>query len=1047
MHLKNVFLASTALCIPFVATSPALAADTVYDSGSSVVNGADTATGNYIIGDTGTAMLFVADTGSLTTSVDIIVGSQAGSDGTLLVNGGALTANRYYIGLGGAGSVTLTDGASLTATGVDEKVYVGYFGNSTGTLNLSDAGTTLTAYDLNIAWTGNGSATISNGATATLEQDVTLGKNGYTTGTLTITGAGSSVTSNRLFVGQNGTGTLNILGGGSYTVVATAAGYSKAHVGWTAGSAGTINISGTGSTLTADFLVNGWNGNGTMTIADGGAATIATDVYIANGSPSTSALTVTGDGSRLTSDRLYVGLSGDGSLYVLDGGSVSTTGTNKTYLGNVSGGTGYAEIRGEGSSLSTGELNIGWNGDGTMLVTDDASVSAVGTVSVGYATGSTGTLTLADGGTMTVGNGSGILQIGQLSGSTGTVNIGAAAGEPAVAAGTLDAGTVSFGAGGGNLVFNHTDTAYVFDAALSGTGDIDFHSGTTTLSADSSGFDGTGTIHGGTVMVTGTLGGSLAVNDDGTLGGTGTVGTTTVASGGTITPGLSGMIGTLRVDGDLTLSAGSTYAVNLSGGLSDVIIATGTATINGATLSVSSLDAGTSYTVGQTYTILAAGGGRTGTFADPVTGSLVDSLASSAFLELTTAYDANNAYLTVAARSSGSGVFDSVARTSNQHAVAGALDTLAQSGDSLSLYNTLLMMTADEARDAYDQMSGSSYAGQQAAMIQGSTAINTALNNRMRSAFETVGTAGTTRAQALGYAEEKKADENGPFAAYETKKTARLADPDRFAVWGSGFGSRMSGDGLDGTSGTDSSTGGFLIGADGMVSERWRVGLSAGHSDSSFNTDESTGDSNNYHIGAYAGTEIGKLSFRSGLSYTWYDVDSSRSVAALGETLEGAYDATSFNAFGELGYRMDLGETALEPFAALAYSHLKTNSFTETGGLSALTVDGSTMDTAYSTLGMRASHDFDLGGVIAVARGMVGWRYAFGDVTPTSTARFMTGDAFTVSSTPLDRNAALVEAGLDLKLDDNATVGIGYSGQFGKSASENGFNAQFRVTF
>lgn len=1041
MPLKNVFLASTALCIPFVATSPAFAADTVYNTGSSVIDNADTADtgGNYIIGDTGTATLTVTDSGSLTTNVDITVGNQLGSDGTLIVNGGSLTANRYYIGLGGTGAVSLTDGASLTATGVSRKVYVGYFGNSTGTLDLSDAGTRLTAYDLDIGWTGNGTATFSNGATATIEQDVTLGKNGYTTGTLTITGAGSSVRSDRLYMGENGTGILNILDGGSYTVTGT----SRVYLGWTAGSAGTLNISGTGSSLTADFLVNGWNGNGTMTIADGGTATIATDVYIANGGPSTSTLTVTGDGSRLTSDRLYVGLSGDASLYVRDGGSVSTTGTNKTYLGNFSGSTGYAEIRGDGSSLSTGELNIGWNGDGTMLVTDDGSVSSAGTVSVGYASGSTGTLTVADGGTMRVGNGSGILQIGQLSGSTGTVNIGAAAGETAVAAGTLDVGSVSFGAGDGALVFNHTDTDYDFDAALSGAGDVDFYSGTTTLSADSSGFGGATTIRGGTVLVTGALGGTLAVNDDSTLGGTGTVGTTTVASGGTITPGLSGQLGTLSVDGDLTLSAGSTYAVNLAGGSSDLIDVTGTATLNGATLSVSSLDSATSYRMGQTYTILSAATDLTGTFANAISGSL----ASSAFLELSTTYHDDNAYLTVAANSSGGGVLTSAASSANQHAVAGALDTLDQSGDSLSLYNTLLVLTAEGAREAYDQMSGASYAGQQAAMSQGSAAFNTTINNRMRSAFESAGPGRAPGAPALGYAEEKPADPNGPFAAYETKKTARVADPDRFAVWGSGFGSRATEDGIDGASGTDSSIGGFLLGADGKVSERWRVGLSAGHSDSDFNTDESSGDSSNYHLGVYAGTEIGKLSFRSGLSYTWYDVDTSRSVAALGETLQGAYDATGFNAFGELGYRVDLGESALEPFAALAYSHLKTDSFTETGGFSALTVDGSTMDTAYTTLGMRASHDFDLGGVIAVARGTLGWRYAFGDVSPTSTARFATGDAFTVSSTPLDRNAALVEAGLDLKLDDSATIGIGYAGQFGKNVSENGLNAQFRVTF
>ena len=41
----------------------------------------------------------------------------------------------------------------------------------------------------------------------------------------------------------------------------------------------------------------------------------------------------------------------------------------------------------------------------------------------------------------------------------GTLNIGAAPGQPATGAGTLNAGAVQFGAGIATLSFNHTDTA------------------------------------------------------------------------------------------------------------------------------------------------------------------------------------------------------------------------------------------------------------------------------------------------------------------------------------------------------------------------------------------------------------------------------------------------------------------------------------------------------------------------------------------------------------------------------------------------------------
>jgi outer membrane autotransporter protein len=64
-------------------------------------------------------------------------------------------------------------------------------------------------------------------------------------------------------------------------------------------------------------------------------------------------------------------------------------------------------------------------------------------------------------------------------GAIGTLNIGAAAGSPAAAPGTLNAPSVAFGAGTGAINFNHTFSDYVFAPAISGNGTVNVLAGTT----------------------------------------------------------------------------------------------------------------------------------------------------------------------------------------------------------------------------------------------------------------------------------------------------------------------------------------------------------------------------------------------------------------------------------------------------------------------------------------------------------------------------------------------------------------------------------------
>ncbi|WP_245436665.1 autotransporter outer membrane beta-barrel domain-containing protein [Mesorhizobium tamadayense] len=131
----------------------------------------------------------------------------------------------------------------------------------------------------------------------------------------------------------------------------------------------------------------------------------------------------------------------------------------------------------------------------------------------------------------------------------------------------------------------------------------------------------------------------------------------------------------------------------------------------------------------------------------------------------------------------------------------------------------------------------------------------------------------------------------------------------------------------------------------------------------------------------------------------------------------------------------------------LPYVDVKADGFTEQGGAAALTSQGSNTDATFTTLGLRATTDLRLGGIAATARGMIGWRHAFGDVTPTSTFAFAGGDAFTIAGVPVARDGAVIEAGFDLPMSANASLGLSYAGQFGARTADNGAKAKLDVRF
>ena len=405
-------------------------------------------------------------------------------------------------------------------------------------------------------------------------------------GAINLIGPESGFSVDFLTVGYYGDGTLAIEGGAHTTIGTTTS------VAALAGGSGTITLTGADSHLEGGDLQIGSGGNGTFTVSEGASAQTASAALGVNAGSSGTATLTGADTSWTTSGSLSIGGAGEGNLAISDGAVVSATGDIS--IGRQASGTGTLTVSGENSQLTTAtNLFVGFSGTGDATVSDGAIMSA-DKIIVGFDTASSGTLvvdgansvvkgtsyvmigytndgeaTISNGGTLKADGARGVT-IAFQTGSNGTLNIGAAAGEAAAAAGHIDAVSgIKFGAGSGQLVLNHTDTDYVLAAPISGTGAVDILSGTTIFSGDSSLFSGSFTVDGGKAV----------------MAGTAAAASTTINAGGVLQIGNGGASGSLNSD----ITNNGTLIFNRSDALlhDRAITGSGSLTVAGGTITLS----------------------------------------------------------------------------------------------------------------------------------------------------------------------------------------------------------------------------------------------------------------------------------------------------------------------------------------------------------------------------------------------------------------------------------------------------------------------------
>ncbi|HEJ6968721.1 TPA: autotransporter domain-containing protein [Serratia marcescens] len=900
-----------------------------------------------------------------------------------------------------------------------------------------------------------------------------------------------------------GRGTLRVedgaLASAKEIVVGTTRGYDSHLIATGAGSRVTSNFLSVGTDLGA---------RSTLAIEDGAVLNTAFDARIGNGSGpgETDTLspkaTVTGANSQWSVGRALT-LYGD--LDVLNGGAVNV---GNIQVAGVSGARKTAEltIAGNGSRVTSGSsVNVGDYGNGVLAVMDGGTFSAGGNEVVLGEAGSgsnRGALIIGSRGNMDTGTGLTEPTLGA-AGAAGTIDA-----QTAIALrGGLFRSYVYFNHTDGNYVFSNkmSGEGEVINSAGHTTlnGDLsELQANVTarggkliiasdintqkeddifeiqTLSAE----------NGGTLILNATAGSDVnngqgyssaaSIKAGGTLGGNGTLGQTEIQSGGHISPG-DGNIGTLTLKRYLNFIGESFYDVDIAGdGRSDQLLVAGKTTISDrAKVQVTALDPQTSYKTGQSYRILTSDGGIDGQFAAAV--------SKSAFLDVALNHSANAVDLTIAQKDTGGenpggenpggenpggenpggenpggenpggenpggenpggenpggenpggenpgsgkpGIFQTVAESGNQWNTAGALSTLTQSGPSLALYNSLLLLSAPEAREAFNQLSGEVYPSMQSNLIAGSTQLFNVLNQRMLRLFDNDSLPIPPLAMSL----------------------VQPAQAQNSGVWGQTFSSWGKNSGNGNVGKLDGNTTGFLLGADRKLADHnVRIGGYFGYSRGDYDVDSrrSKADTDNYHLGLYAAGQQDAFSLRGALGYTWHKIEGKRNVdfSGFSDRLKSDYDANSLLAFTEAGYRFGQPEMNVEPFINLSYIRLHTDSFQESGGAAALSVRNETMNTFYSTLGVRGVTELPKN---VSLYGSLGWQHAYGDKNTSSRMAFAGSDAFVTQGQAVDDNVMVGDIGVSVKLSRAATLDVGYQGQFGADTRVNSVNANLRWSF
>ncbi|HTJ63458.1 MAG TPA: hypothetical protein VL899_06575 [Alphaproteobacteria bacterium] len=977
-------------------------------------------------------------------------GTISGTTGVAFTGSGASLSNAGVI-TGSAGA-----GVTMNGTGANTVTNSGAIGGTDagilvtgGTAIITNSGTiaALGTAGIGIAFTG-GTGTIDNRGTIDGASGTAIAFAGGNNALILESGS----VLKGIADGSNGTNTLVVKGSAlldkaqvtGFTVVA----FDDASKAISAGS--TVD----NASVVGGRLIN--NGTLTGSVSTGVATTLINHGLIDHTTLSNSGL-LTNTG---TIDGTHGQFSNFGSVVnhglVIDIGTLANSGRFAND-GTITGG----EIDTSGTLINTGYI--------AGNVINDGSVNNSGTIT-GETDGLTGGGTIVNSCTIAGTTGTGVLMtspgsLTNLKGGLiqgGKYGLQAAAGDTVTNAGIIeDDGAAGASLGTGAVLTNQTGglisgvTGLVFTGAgasvensgtITGTGGtaVRFDSGANTLTLDTGsvlngsidGGGGAGQIQlQGTGTLTNTIdrfgaGSALTVVSGAVWTASGAWGIAAVRNSGTLQPGTAG--NPLTLTGDFTQTSGGVLRIVFTGvGQGSKLIVTGTATLDGT---VNIVATGAYLAADQRYAIVTATGGVSGTFDDVTVGS--------GLLKPILVYDAHDAYLTLVQQS-----VASVAATTNQRNLAGAIDHAAPSSPAISqVIGILDQMSADKIRTTLDRLTGEVYTGVTTTAFQAGNAF--AGQIAQQELLARMGDPASPQAMAAGGSGNRfqlGAASGDPIAA---------AMDHPWGLWMSGYGQTGQFGGDGNTHDLNETYSGGALGLDYQFLDTLRVGLAFGYGQTVFNLDNGNGRGkvDRQQVALYAGYTAGPAYVDGTLALGFGDGTVTRDLSLPKLPANARHDVgdNQYLAAIEAGYSLNLpGTGTLTPFAGVTIDNVDQDGVLPNGNALDISVQSRSASSVRSLIGGRFADTIQIGDVAVAADLKLGWAHEFSRTARTALVALggNSADSFQVYGAGLPGDSATIGFGLAAAISPASNIYLHYDGDIAGSSATHTITAGFRLAW
>ena len=271
----------------------------------------------------------------------------------------------------------------------------------------------------------------------------------------------------------------------------------------------------------------------------------------------------------------------------------------------------------------------------------------------------------------------------------------------------------------------------------------------------------------------------------------------------------------------------------------------------------------------------------------------------------------------------------------------------------------------------------------------------------------------------------------------------------RWGVWVTGFGDFVNVDSDSNARGYDFTTGGFSVGIDYRVTDQLAIGA-MGEYAHTWTSLEPSGD-------------IDVDSGRGGVYVTWFNhgiylngaiygghnsYSSSRS--ALEGMASGGTGGAEFSTFISGGYDFTCGHLSVGPVAALQYTYVNIDSFSEHGSLAPLDIHSQSAESLRTDLGFRASYQWQAGKVLVEPSLRAAWEHEFKYSNLPIAASFagIPGPSATFFGPSEGHDSAIVSAGVSVQWTPAIATYVNYDGQLGRDRYDsNAVTGGVRISF